>query len=62
MSVLVIHGDKDTSNNIADSERMASELKQHGIDAEFHIVPGGEHLTAYLEYAPQIFDFLDKHK
>lgn len=61
VAVLVLHGDKDTSNPIAASERMARELKEHGIETEYQIVPGGEHLNAYLLFAPQLYDFLDRH-
>lgn len=61
VSVLVLHGDKDTSNPIAASERMARELTEHGIETEYHVVPGGEHLNAYLLFAPQLYDFLDRH-
>jgi predicted peptidase len=61
VAVMVLHGDKDVSNAITASERMASELKQHGIETEYHVVPNGEHLNAFLLYAPQIYDFLDKH-
>jgi predicted peptidase len=60
-AVLVLHGDKDTSNPLAASERMARELKEHGIETEYQIVPGGEHLNAYLLFAPQLYDFLDRH-
>ncbi|MES2604561.1 MAG: prolyl oligopeptidase family serine peptidase, partial [Pseudomonadota bacterium] len=59
--VMVLHGDKDVSNTIAASERMAKELQQHGIETEYAVVPNGEHLNAFMLYAPQIFDFLDKH-
>lgn len=61
VAVLVLHGDKDTSNPIAASERMARELKEHGIETEYHVVTGGEHLNAYLLFAPQLYDFLDRH-
>ena len=61
VAVLVLHGEKDTSNPVAASERMAKELQQHGIETEYHVVPDGEHLNAYLLFAPQIFDFLDRH-
>ena len=33
-----------------------------GVDAEYATVPGGTHLEAYLTFASQIFDFLDKHR
>jgi predicted peptidase len=61
VAVMVLHGDKDVSNLITASERVAQELQAHGVDAEFHPVAGGEHLNAYLLFAPQIFKFLDAH-
>jgi predicted peptidase len=60
VAVMMLSGDKDAKYTAAASERMAQELRQHGVQAEFHLVPGGEHLNAYLLHAPQIFDFLDK--
>lgn len=60
-AVLVLHGDQDTSNDVAASRRMAAELQQHGIETEFRLVPGGQHLDAYLLDAAGIFDFLDRH-
>lgn len=61
VAVLLLHGDQDTSNDVAASRRVAQELLDHGIDAEFRLVPGGGHLDAYLLDAPGIFDFLDRH-
>ncbi len=61
VAVLLLHGDQDTSNDAAASRRVAQELLDHGIDAEFRLVPGGGHLDAYLLDAPGIFDFLDRH-
>jgi poly(3-hydroxybutyrate) depolymerase len=61
VTVMLLSGDKDAKYTAAASERMTRELRQNGIQAEFHLVPGGEHLNAYLLYAPQIFDFLDRH-
>lgn len=60
-AVLVLHGDQDTSNDVAASRRMAAELQEHGIETEFRLVPGGQHLDAYLLDAAGIFDFLDRH-
>jgi len=62
MPLLVIHGDQDTNNPIASSQKMAEVFKAAGVDTTYATVPGGTHLEAYLTYAPQIFDFLDKHK
>jgi predicted peptidase len=61
VAVMMLAGDKDAKYTAAASERMTRELRQHGVEAEFHLVPNGEHLNAYLLYAPQLFDFLDKH-
>jgi len=62
MAVLVIHGDQDTTNPIAASQKMAEALKAAGVETAYATVPGGTHLEAYLTYATQIYDFLDKHK
>ncbi|MES2626271.1 MAG: alpha/beta hydrolase-fold protein [Pseudomonadota bacterium] len=61
VAVMMLHGDKDVMNTVAASERVTKELQEHGVEAEYHTVPGGEHLNAYLLYAKEFFDFLDKH-
>lgn len=61
VAVMMLHGSADTQNTAAASERVAKELQAHGVEAEFHLVPDGEHLTAYLTYAAGIFEFLDRH-
>lgn len=60
IAVLVLHGDQDTSNALAASQRMAEEFRAQGIRTEFRVVPGGQHLDAYLKDAAGIFDFLDR--
>lgn len=62
MSLLVIHGDQDTSNPIEASKKMADAAKAAGVNTTYATVPGGTHLEAYLTYASQIFDFLDSHR
>jgi len=62
LALLVIHGDQDNVNPIAASQKMAEAAKAAGVETEYATVPGGTHLEAYLTYAPQLFDFLDKHK
>jgi len=62
MGLLVIHGDQDTNNPITASQKMAEAAKAAGVETVYATVPGGTHLEAYLTYASQIFDFLDKHK
>jgi predicted peptidase len=62
MGMLVIHGDQDTNNPIAASQKLAEASKAAGVETVYATVPGGTHLEAYLTYASQIFDFLDKHR
>ncbi len=62
LSLLVIHGDQDTTNPIEASQKMAAAAKAAGVDTVYATVPGGTHLEAYLTYAKGIFDFLDQHK
>ena len=62
LALLVIHGDQDTVNPIAASQKMADAARSAGVDTTYATVPGGTHLEAYLTYATQIFDFLDKHR
>jgi len=62
VSLLVIHGDQDTTNPIEASRKMAEAAKAAGVDTVFGTVPGGTHLEAYLTYASQIFDFLDARR
>ena len=62
MGLLVIHGDQDTSNPIAASQKLADAARAAGVATEYATVVGGTHLEAYLTYAPQIFAFLDKYR
>lgn len=62
VALLVLHGDQDTTNPIEASEKMAAAAKAAGVDSEYATVRGGTHLEAYLTYASQIFDFLDRHR
>lgn len=61
VAVLMLHGDKDTQNTAEASQRVTRELQEHGIEADFQLVPGGEHLNAYLVHAAEVFNFLDQH-
>lgn len=61
VAVMLLAGDKDARYTAQACERVVKELQQHGIEAQFHLVPGGEHLNAYLLGAAQLFDFLDRH-
>jgi poly(3-hydroxybutyrate) depolymerase len=61
MAVMMLAGDMDAKYTAVASERVVRELRHRGIAAEFHLVPNGEHLNAYLLYASKVFDFLDQH-
>lgn len=62
VALMVIHGDQDTVNPIEASKKMAEAAKAAGVETVYATVPGGTHLEAYLTYATQIFDFLERHK
>jgi predicted peptidase len=61
VALFVIHGDADTSNSVDASRAFVDAARDAGVDARFAVVPGGEHLTAYLDFAEEIYDFLDAH-
>jgi predicted peptidase len=59
VAVMMIHGTADTANTAQASQRVVRELQENGVEAQYHDVPDGEHLTAYLTFASEVFDFLD---
>ena len=61
VALLVVHGDQDTVNPIEASRELAATARAAGVDARYATIPGGTHLTAYLDFASEIFDFLDAH-
>ena len=61
VALLVVHGDQDTVNPIEASRELAATASAAGVDASYATIPGGTHLTAYLDFASEIFDFLDAH-
>ena len=61
IALMVIHGDQDTSNPVEASRAMADAARAAGVETVYGTVPGGEHLTAYLDYAGEIYDFMDAH-
>lgn len=61
VAVMMIHGTADTANTARASQRVVRELQENGVEAQYHDVPDGEHLTAYLTFASEVFDFLDAH-
>lgn len=61
VALFIVHGEEDTSNPIEGSRALAAAARAAGVDARFASIPGGTHLTAYLDFAEEIFDFLDAH-
>lgn len=62
VALMVVHGDRDTTNPIEASQKMAEAAKTAGVETVYATVPGGTHLEAYLTHASQIFDFLDRQR
>ena len=61
VALMIVHGDQDSANPIEASEELARVARAAGVDAVFATIPGGTHLTAYLTFAREIYDFLDAH-
>jgi predicted peptidase len=61
VALFVVHGDQDTSNPIEASMALAAAARAAGVEVTYATIPGGAHLTAYLDFAEEIFDFLDVH-
>ena len=61
---LIMHGDKDKTVPISQSETFAEALKKAGADATFVVVKGGSHGGPQFtspESLKQIEDFLGEH-
>jgi predicted peptidase len=61
VAVMLLQGTEDAAYSRETELQVTEALRSGGVEAEYHDVPGGEHLTAYLDYASEIFDFLDRH-
>jgi dipeptidyl aminopeptidase/acylaminoacyl peptidase len=65
--VLLVHGDRDTSAPIAESERMAERLRALGKPVQLLAVPGGRHLFNFRQPREAAFawaatvEWLDRH-
>lgn len=59
VALLVVHGELDDANPIAGSRALAAAAQAGGVEARFASIPGGDHLTAYIDFAEEIYDFLD---
>jgi dipeptidyl aminopeptidase/acylaminoacyl peptidase len=47
--VLLVHGDRDTTAPVAESERMAERLHELGKPAELLVIPGGVHIFNFRQ-------------
>lgn len=61
VALFIVHGEEDTANPIDGSRALAEAARAAGVEARYATIPGGTHLTAYLDFAKEIFDFLDAH-
>ena len=59
--VLFVHGEKDEIARPSDTIGLAERAKGAGVDASYHIVPGGTHQMAWVGYLPETFDFFAAH-
>jgi len=61
VALMIVHGSEDAANPIEASMALAEAARAAGVEASYATIPGGTHLTAYLDFAEEIFDFLDAH-
>ena len=62
--MLIIHGDKDSTVHLDQSQRMVDEYRKHDRDVTLEIVPGAGHGgTAHFspKYREKVTDFLREH-
>jgi acetyl esterase/lipase len=62
--LLIIHGDKDTTVCMDQSQRIADEYKRLGLDVTLEVVPEGGHGRGpYFEgeYRKKVIEFLNRH-
>jgi dipeptidyl aminopeptidase/acylaminoacyl peptidase len=60
---LIEHGDKDALVPIAQSQEFYDALKRGGVEAQLHVVPGGDHglHQATAELIPIVMGFFASH-
>jgi len=58
---LIVHGDKDTTVPLSQSEALHAALMKAGIDSTLHVVKGGGHGFGGAEIDKMVDDFFDKH-
>ena len=55
--VLFVHGENDEIASPADTLRLAERARAAGVAATMHVVPGGTHAQAWVDYLPQTLEF-----
>src|SRR5262249_29063748 len=58
---LIMHGDKDTTVPLSQSETLANALKRAGTDYTFTVVPGAGHGLTATEVTNSVIPFFDGH-
>ena len=63
--ILMLHGTKDETVPLSQSETLAAKCKVAGLEHQLEIVPGAPHTFALVsparDFRPLVFSFLDKH-
>jgi len=62
MPVAVVHGDPNTGTSGEAALQLVAGAKEHGAEVLWLSVPGYDHMTAWTQVVPQVFDFFDQHK
>jgi len=62
VAVLYLHGEGDENSHAHWAHVLAERAREAGVNAEYLLVPGQDHASAWNSALPQIFDFLLKHK
>jgi predicted peptidase len=61
-SLLVVQGEDEGPYMVSAAKKMVDLAKEHGVDAQWMPVTGGDHLEAWTKVFPQMLDFFDAHK
>jgi acetyl esterase/lipase len=63
--ILVVHGTKDATVPLSQSEALVAAMKQAGVEHEFIVVTNAPHtfnlMPTQKDLRPEVFGFLDKH-
>ena len=59
---IVVHGDADSTVNVAGSRAMVAQMKRLGVEVVYIEVPGGSHTDVVVPNLPRVFEFLAAHR